>query len=74
VFELEDELPKAGYIKLLVPDSISLSPSTTQSSGSCKNYTCTEATSNSVTFLMQGGIKALTKFTLEVGGITNPRS
>jgi hypothetical protein len=50
-------LPKAGYVTITVPDEITLSPSTTQSSGSCKQYTCTDATEKTVTFLMQEGIK-----------------
>ena len=73
-FELEDELPKAGYIQIDMPESVKLSPSTTQSSGSCKDYTCIDATESTVIFLMQEGWKANTRLTLRVGGITNPRS
>jgi hypothetical protein len=73
-FELEDLLPKAGYIQITMPDSVKLSPSTTQSSGSCKVYTCIDATEQMVIFLMQDGYDAKERLTLQVGGITNPRS
>lgn len=57
-FELEDVLPRAGYVQVTVPESIKLSPSTTQSSGSCKIFTCTFANSTMVRFLMQAGLPA----------------
>lgn len=52
-FQLEDELPRAGYIQIFVPPSVTLSPSTTQSSGSCKDFTCTYANETMVMILMQ---------------------
>lgn len=57
-----------------MPPSVKLSPSTTQSSGSCKDYTCISASERDVIFLMQTGWNAREKLILEVGGITNPRS
>lgn len=51
-FKLEDKLPKAGYIMVILPSELVFSPSTTQSSGSCKIYTCTFANSTTVIFLM----------------------
>jgi len=73
-FKLEDVLPKAGYVLITVPSDVLLSPSTTQSSGSCKIYTCTFADSKSVKFLMQAGLPLGTEITLDVGGVINPRS
>lgn len=55
-FILEDDLPKAGYIEVRLPGSMILSPSTAQSSGSCKLYPCTYADESSLKFLMQEGL------------------
>jgi hypothetical protein len=73
-FTLEDEVPKAGYIEVTVPPQVVLQPSSTLSTASCKTYTCLNATPTSVRFLIAQGLAAGQTVTLEIGGVTNPRS
>lgn len=71
---MNHEIPRAGYIEVKFPPQVALLPSTTLSAASCKNYTCLDATKSSIRFLISNGTKQGEILTLEVGGVTNPRS
>lgn len=73
-FTLEDALPKSGYVQIDMPPEVVLSPSSTQSTGSCRDYTCWEVTGSSIKFLIQNGLPASQENVLKIGGVTNPRS
>lgn len=73
-FQIQNNVPKAGYITILFPPEIVLSPSTTLSTASCKTYTCLNATTSGVKYLIANGMSAGSTLTLQVGGATNPRS
>lgn len=73
-FRLENEVPKAGYIEVKMPPQIVMQPSSTLSTGSCRVYTCLNATPTSVRLLIAEGFQAGGNVTLEIGGVTNPRS
>lgn len=76
-FKITDKIPSAGYIKVDFPkEEVVLNPSTTLSTGSCKEYTCLDdASPTTIKFLIAGGEKAAgEEITLKIGGATNPRS
>ena len=72
--QFESSVPPAGYIEVILPPEIVLQPSTTLSSGSCKQYTCVDVTESSLRFLIPERINKGDVHTLSVGGIRNPRS
>ena len=72
--KFDSSVPPAGYIEVLLPPEIVLQPSTTLSSGSCKEYTCVDVTESGLRFLVTEKINKNDVYIISVGGISNPRS
>lgn len=73
-FTMEDGLPESGFIQIDFPPDVVLLPSTTRSSGSCRDYTCIQVDDKSVKLFFPDGLPKDTVHTLTVGGALNPRS
>jgi hypothetical protein len=67
-------MPNSAFVEIEFPDSVRLLPSSTKSTGSCRDYTCNYVDQHKVRFLVQEGLSNTVENTLIVGGVMNPRS
>jgi hypothetical protein len=83
-FTLEDAIPNSGYLRITFPELVTMSSSTTQSTGSCIQFACNfperdfdaeeEVPQRIVEILYPEGLAADDIHEVTIGGISNPRS
>lgn len=57
-FQLEDAIPKSGYIRVDFPETVKIVPPTARSQGSCRTYNCPTVEENRIYYLIQEGLPA----------------
>lgn len=75
-FTCTNTVPKGGFIKVMLPAQVTLTPATAISGGTCSKWTCETAdvTSSQIIFQTTEDVKGGDDISIDIVGIQNPRT